>query len=276
MSNEATVEKHYTHGSLINAIAAGVRAMGKTTASVTLDDLAPVDEFHIGGRRATQEFLDQLSIAARKTVLDVGCGLGGASRFAAAQYGSTVTGIDLTGEYIETGQELCRWVGLDRHILLHQGSALAMPFDSESFDAAYMLHVGMNIADKAALAREVHRVLKPGGVFGVYDVMLTGDTPLQYPVPWAATPEANAVAPPPAYKAALEAAGFAIAGERNRRDFALAFFGEMRAKMAGAGGPPPLGIHILMGNDTPTKVANMIANITAGTIAPVEIVARKA
>jgi SAM-dependent methyltransferase len=276
MSNEATVEKHYTHGSLVDAIAAGVRQLGKTAASVTLDDLAPVDEFHIGGRGATQEFLDQLALSEGKAVLDVGCGLGGASRFAASHYGSTVTGIDLTGEYIETGRELCRWVGLDGRVSLHQGSALSMPFGSGSFDAAYMLHVGMNIADKAALASEVHRVLKPGGVFGVYDVMRTGEAPLQYPVPWAATPEANAVAPPSDYKSALEAAGFTIACERNRRDFALAFFDQMRARIGAAGGPPPLGIHILMGKDTPTKVANMIANVAAGSIAPVEIIARKA
>jgi hypothetical protein len=42
----------------------------------------------------------------------------------------------------------CRWVGLERRISLHQGSALAMPFSKGAFDRAYMLHVGMNIADK--------------------------------------------------------------------------------------------------------------------------------
>ena len=46
-----------------------------------------------------------------------------------------------------------------------------MPFDDSAFDRAMMLHVGMNIADKAALMREAARVLEPGGLFCVYDMM---------------------------------------------------------------------------------------------------------
>lgn len=273
--NELTVEEHYTRGNLVDAIAAGVRAMGKTTANVTLDDLAPVDEFHIGGRTATADFLDQLSLIPGSVVLDVGCGLGGAARFAGSHYGCKVTGIDLTAEFIEAGQELCRWVGLDDEVSLHRGSALDMPFEDQSVDAAYMLHVGMNIADKSRLATEVFRVLKPGGTFGIYDVMKVGEGDLQYPVPWAETPEANAIASPDGYKAALEGAGFSVGSERNRREFALAFFEDQRARLMAAGGPPPLGLHVLMGESRKEKVANMIANISAGVIAPVELIARR-
>jgi ubiquinone/menaquinone biosynthesis C-methylase UbiE len=61
-----------------------------------------------------------------------------------------------------------------------------MPFPDRSFDGAYMLHVGMNIEDKEKLASEVARVLRPGSVFGIYDVMRTGPGELAYPVPWAA------------------------------------------------------------------------------------------
>jgi hypothetical protein len=45
----------------------------------------------------------------------------------------------------------------------------------------------------------------------------------------------------------------------------------MRARIAESG-PPPLGVHILMGQDAPTKVANMISNLEQGLIAPVEII----
>jgi ubiquinone/menaquinone biosynthesis C-methylase UbiE len=98
-----------------------------------------------------------LSLSAQTHVLDVGCGLGGSARFVAKRFGSRVTGIDLTGEYVETGNTLCKWIGLDDRISLHQGSALAMPFTESSFDGAYMLHVGMNIEDKEKLAAEVAR-----------------------------------------------------------------------------------------------------------------------
>ena len=126
-----------------------------------VEDLAPVDEFHIGGRVATKEFLDQLEITADDRVLDIGCGLGGASRFTAQEYGCRVTGIDLTDEYVRTGEVLCAWVGLGHRVTLEQGDATATPYADGEFAKAYMLHVGMNIADKDALATELYRILRP-------------------------------------------------------------------------------------------------------------------
>jgi ubiquinone/menaquinone biosynthesis C-methylase UbiE len=269
------VSNHYTHGNLVAAIRGGIESFGKTINSVTVDDLAPVDEFHIGGRQASEDFLSQLDLTPEKQVLDVGCGLGGAARFVASHYGCQVTGIDLTPEFIETGRVVCGWVGLSSHVSLHQGSALAMPFADRVFDRAYILHVGMNIGDKAKLCSEVSRVLRPNSLFGIYDIMRTGDGELSYPVPWATTPASSAVATPAEYREALKKAGFAIVAERNRRDFALAFFDQLRARTAAAGGPPALGLHILMGRNTPDKVQNMIQNISGGRIAPVEVIARK-
>jgi hypothetical protein len=83
MAEEAKVSKHYTHGDLTSAIVAGLATVGKTKDSITVDDLAPIDEFHIGGRKASEDFLSQLGFSPRTHVLDVGCGLGGAARFVA-------------------------------------------------------------------------------------------------------------------------------------------------------------------------------------------------
>ncbi len=270
---EKNVAEHYTHGALVAELEAGIARLGKTIDTVTLDDLAPVDEFHIGGRQASEAFLDQLAIEPDHAVLDVGCGIGGASRFAADRYGTNVDGIDLTDEYVQTGNTISKWVGLDGRITLRQASALSMPFGNDTFDRAYMMHVGMNIADKKALFAEIYRVMKPGGVFGVYDVMRFGGADLTYPVPWAETPETSALAPPDVYRETLEAAGFTITAERNRREFALAFFERMQARVSAAGGPPALGIHLLMGETRVVKVKNMLANIKDGIIAPVEMVA---
>jgi ubiquinone/menaquinone biosynthesis C-methylase UbiE len=275
MPGEQDVVDHYTHGDLVAAIRSGIEALGKTIDAVTIDDLAPVDEFHIGGRQASEDFLSQLELAPEKHVLDVGCGLGGAARFVAGRYRCRVTGIDLTPEYVETARVLCRWVGLEQQIALRRGSALSMPFADGAFDGAYMLHVGMNIADKAKLCAEIARVLRPRALFGIYDVMRVGQGELTYPVPWATTAASSAVAEPGQYRRALEAAGFAVIAERNRADFALAFFEQLRAKTAAAGRPPPLGLHILMGRNTPEKVQNMIRNISSGLIAPVELIARR-
>ena len=119
-----------------------------------------------------------------------------------------------------------------------------MPFADGAFDGAYMLHVGMNIEDKAKLCSEVHRVLRPGSLFGIYDVMKAGAGELSYPVPWATTAASSFVVDPAQYRSALQAAGFAVIAELNRRDFAITFFDQFRAKTMAAGGPPPLGLHV--------------------------------
>jgi ubiquinone/menaquinone biosynthesis C-methylase UbiE len=271
----SNVTDHYAHGDLVAAIREGLRLMGKTTSTVTIDDLAPVDEFHIGGRKATEELVTQIRPSLADHVLDIGSGLGGAARFVADRYSCRVTGIDLTREYVEAGKFLCEWVGLDCRVSLYHASALAIPFSAEEFNAAYMQHVGMNIEDKIRLCSEAARVLRPGSLFGVYDVMRTGDGKLSYPLPWATSIESNAIAEPEQYRSALRAAGFEIVSERNRRDFALAYFHQLQSKMSGAEAPPPLGLHTLMGDRRRDQVRNMIENISAGRIAPFELIARK-
>lgn len=279
MTDQRNLTDHYTHGGLGDAIRAGIAALGKTPETMTLADFAPIDEFHVGGRQASEALLDQLQLVSGMQVLDIGCGIGGAARFAADRYGVQVSGVDLTVEYAAVGQEICGWLGFGGQIELQQGNALELPFADGSFDAAYMMHVGMNIPDKAALCREAARVLKPGGAFAIYDIMRTGTGDLTFPVPWASVVATSAVAPPEEYRDALEGAGLGITSERNRRDFALAFFERLRTGLAKiqreTGGPPPLGLHILMGANAPEKYGNMVANITAGLIAPVEMIARK-
>lgn len=265
------IETHYSHGGLLRAVRDGLHRLGKTPDTVSVEDLGPVDEFHIGGRAATEAFLDQLDIDADDHVLDVGCGLGGASRFAAHKYGCRVTGIDLTDEYVKTGEAMCKWVGLETLIRLEYGDATATPYPDGAFDKSYMMHVGMNIEDKQSLAKELHRVLRPGGRLGVYDVMRVGNGPLRFPVPWATNPEESRVSSPGEYRDALEAAGFRVIAERDRSADALKFFSQLQA---GAGGAerPPLGLHILMGESASEKVENMIENVSRHCIAPVEII----
>jgi ubiquinone/menaquinone biosynthesis C-methylase UbiE len=275
MLYDNAVSESYFHGNLLNAIRASVGKLGKTVDSVTVDDLGPVDEFHIGGRSATKSFLDQLNFSNQDHILDVGCGLGGATRFVADNYGSRVTGIDLSQEYTETGEALSNWVKLDKQITLQQGSALSMPFEDETFDGGYMLHVGMNIEDKAVLFTEIYRVLRPGATFGVYDIMRQNGGQLTFPVPWATDKSTNKLATPDQYKQALSDAGFEVSSENNRSEFALEFFKQMRAKTEANGGAGPLGLHTLMKESTPIKLKNMVDNIAAGYIAPVEIIAHK-
>jgi hypothetical protein len=132
----------------------------------------------------------------------------------------------------------------------------------------------MNIPDKQRLCAGIHRVLKQGGMFAVYDVMQTGDGEITFPVPWAASRATSFVERPETYRRALLKAGFEVVSERARREFGIGFFQRMRGRI-GESGPPPLGLHILMGQDAPTKVANMLAGLEEGLIAPVEMICRR-
>jgi ubiquinone/menaquinone biosynthesis C-methylase UbiE len=272
-ATEVKVASHYANTGLEQTILDALTASGKDIARLAPADLAPVDEFHTGGRQATVDLAAQLDFAAGMHLLDVGCGIGGASRFFSETRNCRDTGIDLTDDYVQTAAALSKRVGLDQRLSYRQASALALPFEPGTFDGAYMLHVGMNIEDKSRLFTGVRRVLKAGASFAVFDVMRTGDGDLSFPLHWSATPSTSFVVSPETYGTALQAAGFDIVSVRNRRDFAREFFHDVAARTAKSG-VPPLGIHILMKTDIPAKLANYVGNLEAGRIAPVEIIAR--
>lgn len=274
MSSDS-VTTHYARTGLSEAIRAGLESRGIDPTRATIDDLGPVDEFHVGGRAASREVAEHLDLAPDLAVLDVGCGLGGPARFLAREYGCRVIGIDLTPEYIDAARTLTEWLGLGDAVDFHVGSALEMPFGDASFDRGLMVHVGMNIADKRSLFQDIARVLRPGGVFGVCDIMRRAEGPLTFPVPWAGGSESSFVEKPEIYAEALEAAGFAIIEERDRHAFAIEFFDAQRARQEQMDGLPPVGLHLLMGESAPTKLGNMVKSLRAGAIGPYEIYARK-
>jgi SAM-dependent methyltransferase len=242
-------------------------------ANLTHGDLAALDEFHVGGREATQELAAQMELRPGIHLLDVGSGIGGPARYFAAEHGCRVTGVDLTEEFVFVSRGLTRRTKLDHAVEFLQGSALALPFETGSFDGPYTIHAGMNIADKLGLFREVRRVLRPEGLFAIFDLMRTAEGPIHYPVPWALTEETSFVAYVNDYRDTLTTAGFQVTRERHRGDFALDFMQRMMARVA-QGGSPALGLHLLMGESTKVMLSNVQAMIQEGILAPIELFAR--
>ena len=271
MTVEAVVADHYSSGTLLSRITDALGKIGKDLSSVTASDLKPVDEFHIGGLAATQELMDQVPLSKESRVLDIGSGIGGTARFLTSQYGCTVHGIDLTPEFVETAQALCAAVGVPA--TFEVGSGTDLPVDDDAYDVATLIHVGMNIPDKQTLFAEAARALKPGGYLAVYDVMAGEEEGLNYPVPWASGQDGSFLAAPDAYEAAGRAAGFDIVATRNRGDFGREFFRKLSARLAESG-PPPIGLPLIMGENAPTKIANMVDGLNRRCIAPVEIIFR--
>ncbi len=107
MAIEQKVASHYTVSDLTARLLAALAEAGVDTDHPTIDDLAAVDEFHIGGRPATDHFAAKLGFARGDQVLDVGSGIGGPARYFAHHKGCRVTGIDLTEaierKYIDDG-----------------------------------------------------------------------------------------------------------------------------------------------------------------------------
>ena len=273
MSTEAKVAGHYGRGQLEEVILAAVAREGKDPEKLTAVDLAPVDEFHVGGLEMTQELAKHMELRAGLRLLDVGSGIGGPARYFAAEHGCRVTGIDLTEEFVRVAGSLTRRTKLDGFAEFRQGSALVLPFERDTFDRAYMIHVGMNIADKVGIFREVRRVLKAAGLFTVFDIMRTGDGAIRYPVPWALSEETSFVGKVKDYRDALQNAGFRVTQERGHGPFAIEFTERVKARMA-QGGPPALGLHLLMGEKAPIMAGNMLAMMKEGVLEPVELCAR--
>jgi len=98
---------------------------------------------------------------------------------------------------------------------------------------------------------------------------------LSFPVPWASDESFSFLAEPDEYGSLLNSAGFNIKCITDRKDFALDFFKQLKAKTDANNGPSPLGLHLLMESTTPVKIKNMIENIVHGFISPTEIIAQK-
>lgn len=274
---EPGIARHYEISGLEQRILAALADMGVDVAHLSVSDLEAIDEFHIGGVAATRELVDQMGLKPAGRLLDIGSGIGGPARFVANSADADVTGIDLTQSYVDVATGLSKRTGMADRTHFVQGSALDMPFGNASFDAAMILHVGMNLPDKAKLMSEAARVLRPGGVFAVYDVMRLKPGALTFPLPWASDETMSFVATPDDYRLAATAAGFSVTSERPRGAFAVEFFATMRARMAAAqadGTKPPPGVGLIMGGDARTKIANITAALEGGILAPVEMLLR--
>jgi len=274
MDANEMVDKQYGIGGLLQKIETGLKLAGKDLDFLKVDDLMPVDEFHTRGRKATREMADMVNLYATARVLDVGCGLGGTARHLAEEYQCSVIGVDLTEEYVTAGTRLTELVGLSERVELRHASALDLPFEDDRFDIVWTQHVQMNIADKNRFFSEIARVLKPGGCFLFHDVFRdSGDAPI-YPVPWADDESMSVLVTQTEARKIVEDIGLVIEIWDDKIQESVEFFKRVLARIE-ANGLPPLGIHLLLGDNAEDKLRNYAHNLSENRVSVVVGMARK-
>ena len=274
-SNES-VEAHYTVTNLGDAILDALKSMGKDLDNLNPADLAPVDEFHVRGREATQELAKIAGVDSDTYVIDVGSGLGGSARYLAHEYGCRVTGLDLTQEFCDVAIMLSKRTGLDGMTEFRQGSALEMPFEDASFDLAWTEHTQMNIADKARFYSEIVRVLRPGGRLAFHDIFQGKKGDIRFPVPWANEPSISFLTPIDDLEKTLESAGLRILHWEDSTHRTFEWFQRFLENMSSqVHAPSPLGLHLVTGTERKVKTENLMRNLGENRIAVIQAVVEK-
>ncbi|HEY7206235.1 MAG TPA: methyltransferase domain-containing protein [Methylomirabilota bacterium] len=236
-----TTETYWSRERLDEAILAALAARGVDLDALTVDLLAPVDQFHGGGKPVTER-LARLAVPGPGThVLDVGGGFGGPARTLAVQFGCRVTSLDLTESYVRAARMLTARLGLDDRVTHQVGNALELPFPDASFDLVWTQNSGMNIPDKERLYGGFHRVLRPGGRLALQEPMAGPMEPVIFPVMWARDASTSFLRPPAAMRAVIERAGFRV----SRWDDVTA---ETVGPSTGADIPPHSIPRLVMGN----------------------------
>lgn len=205
---EGRISGHYGWSGLMERIEEELRHNGIDPRQVTVDQLAPVDNYHWRRLAGTLALARLAAITPADHVLDVGGGIGGPARQLAQRFGCQVTVLDLTEEYCSVGETITTWTHLTDRVSFVCGNALAMPFPDGSFDVVWTQHASMNIPDKARLYGEVARVVRHGGHFVLFDVLAGANQPIHFPVPWASDPSLSFLLSPDDTRALIAQAGF--------------------------------------------------------------------
>jgi len=272
-TTHAEVTGHYTMGGLGDRILGALKAAGKDLDALTVDDLAPVDEFHIRGRAATEELAQWADVRPDHLLLDVGCGLGGTGRYMAANFGCRVVGLDVTEEYCRVAEMLSARIGMGDRTSFRQGSALTLLFAENHFDVVWTEHVQMNIADKARFYGQIARVLKPGGLFAFHDIFAGPEGGLHFPVPWASESGISHLIAVEGLEVVLADSGFELVRWEDKTEASTAFFKEALQRLP-ADDQGTIGLHMLMGTDARTKFANVLRNLEENRARVVQAVMR--
>ncbi len=270
---EKKVEDHYRSDDLIDRIKRALEATGKDPERLEVKDLSIIDQLHTGGHLATLELAEKCQLKPDMMILDAGCGIGGTSRLLKKTVQCTVFGMDLVDIFIDVARQLTAACGMDESIRFETGDILSSPFQDKLFDCVWCQHILMNIADKEGAFKEFHRVLKPGGMLVLHEVVKGANEPVHLPVPWADSLSISFLEPWNQLESALKKSGFIHQSYQDVTDKAILWW--ERVKSAGAEikrDSRPLGPHLIFGENGWQFGNTMTANIKENRIRVIEAI----
>jgi sarcosine/dimethylglycine N-methyltransferase len=262
------IQTQYSTGASRQAIEQALVAAGKDLGHLQPADLALLEDFHTMGRIATTQLADLAEITPDDKVLDAGSGIGGTARYVAERSRCHVVAVDLTEEYCQTARWLNRLAGLDDRISVRQADVTDLPFQDATFTLVFSQHVQMNVADKALLYVEAHRVLADGGQLALWDIVAGQDGEPDFPVPWADRPEYSHLTTPDRLRAAIDTAGFQIEQWNDLTDQAASMMQTLLTLP-----PSPIGLQAFVPNFE-SKAKNLTAALADGRLRAVQGLAR--
>lgn len=270
-----SITAHYERPDLSDQIFGALQKAGKRIDSYR--DATGFDQFHMRGVEATRELAALAGAKPGQHVLDLGCGLGGAGRLLAVEFGCRVTGIDLVAGFIETARRLTQAAGLQAQVSFETGDLSALPFAADTFDLAWSQHTLMNIREKAGLFGQIARVLKPEGLFAFYEVLAGPQAPIYYPVQWAGDASINFLLPEDRFRTLLADAGFETVHWQEVSDLCREWFQQVVSRMArrATDAPAPLGLNLVIGPTAAEKARNTLRNLEESRIRVVYGVVRQ-
>jgi ubiquinone/menaquinone biosynthesis C-methylase UbiE len=273
MNEYATsINSQYGQSNLIEKITKALERAGKNLDHLNLDDLAPFDELHAGGRDATRALAKLAGLQPGMNVLDVGSGIGGPVRTLASEFSCQVVGIDLTNEFVEAATMLTGKVSLSHRVSFRQGSALNLPFNDGTFDVVWSQNTFMNIEDKETAIREAIRVLRPEGILAIETNLAGSQDGLEYPVFWANHPGISFLITSEEFRGLMTRAGLIELKWEDVTQWAIE--GARRQQAIRPEERPLLGLNVIY-EDVPLKARNTLRGLEEGQITDIRAVYKR-
>ncbi|MEV6775542.1 SAM-dependent methyltransferase [Streptomyces syringium] len=213
MSNESTQSSPDTEAAA-NAAAAARRYYDTGDVDAFYDAVWGGEDIHTGiyahehepvakaSRRTVEKTADKVAerLGPDRTVLDLGSGYGGATRYLAERFRGQVVALNISESQNERHRRTNAERGLDNLIQVVTGSFQEIPFPEAHFDVVWSQEAFCHSGDRETLLKEATRVLKPGGELVFTDVMAADDTPAEALRPVVARLEVTALATPSFYR----------------------------------------------------------------------------